>query len=149
MSPSIHKKVCEFHEGKFIWKFRQVLPPRIEAINPVVEKILEETAKMKCSEGKELAIETALREALSNAIIHGCKEAPHGQVEVCAGCEENRGILIVVKNPGSGFDPFSLPSPLQAENIFSTHGRGIFLIRQFMDEVHFANGGTEIRMRKY
>jgi serine/threonine-protein kinase RsbW len=140
---------CDFHESRLIWKFRGTLPADIESINPVVELILAETLKMGCSQGKELAIETALREALANAIVHGCKGNPDAKVEVCAGCEENRGILIVVKNPGSGFDPLSIPNPVLAQNIFTTHGRGIFLINQLMDEVHFKNGGTEIHMRKY
>jgi serine/threonine-protein kinase RsbW len=57
--------------------------------------------------------------------------------------------LIVVRDPGRGFDPAALPSPVEGQNIFSTHGRGIYLINQLMDEVHFEKGGTEIRMKKY
>jgi serine/threonine-protein kinase RsbW len=70
------------------------------------------------------------------------------KVQICVSCDEDRGILIVVRDPGEGFDPEDLPSPLKGENLLRSHGRGIFLINQFMDDVDFARGGTEIRMRK-
>jgi serine/threonine-protein kinase RsbW len=57
-------------------------------------------------------------------------------------------MLIVVRDPGRGFDPASIPSPIVGQNLYSSHGRGIYLITQVMDEVSFANGGTEIHMVK-
>jgi serine/threonine-protein kinase RsbW len=57
-------------------------------------------------------------------------------------------MLIVVRDPGPGFDPSSIPSPVIGENIYSSHGRGIFLINQLMDEVQFKNNGKEIHMLK-
>jgi serine/threonine-protein kinase RsbW len=62
-------------------------------------------------------------------------------------CDESRGLLIVIRDPGAGFDPAAIPSPVVGQNLFSTHGRGIFLINQLMDEVHFEKGGTEIHMK--
>jgi serine/threonine-protein kinase RsbW len=63
-------------------------------------------------------------------------------------CDDERGILIVVRDPGSGFDPAKIPDPCQGENIYSSHGRGIYLINQLMDEVQFHKNGTEIHMLK-
>ena len=57
-------------------------------------------------------------------------------------------MLIVVRDPGEGFDPRNIPSPVMGENIFSNHGRGIYLINQLMDEVKFARNGAEIHMIK-
>jgi serine/threonine-protein kinase RsbW len=57
-------------------------------------------------------------------------------------------MLIVVRDPGEGFNPQSVPSPVMGQNVFSEHGRGIFLINQLMDEVRFERGGTEIHMKK-
>jgi len=57
-------------------------------------------------------------------------------------------MLIVVRDPGPGFDPKNLPSPIDGREIFSTHGRGIYLINQLMDEVRLLRGGAEIHMRK-
>ena len=53
-----------------------------------------------------------------------------------------------MRDPGPGFDPASIPDPTIGENVFSEHGRGIYLVNQLMDEVHFERGGTEIHMRK-
>ena len=57
-------------------------------------------------------------------------------------------MLIIVRDPGSGFDPFEVPNPINGENVYSNHGRGIYLINQLMDEVSFERNGAEIRMRK-
>ena len=104
--------------------------------------------EMECTTGKEFEIETALREALANAIVHGCKQDPSQKIQLCVGCDQSRGMLIIVRDPGEGFDPTSLPNPTTGQNIYATQGRGIFLINQLMDEVHFEQGGTEIHMRK-
>jgi serine/threonine-protein kinase RsbW len=119
------------------------------AISPVVEGIMEMARRMDCASGKEFEIETALREALANAILHGCHNDPTKKVQCCVSCDEERGLLIVVRDPGPGFNPVAVPDPLQGENVFSNHGRGIFLINQLMDEVRFERNGTEIHMRKY
>ncbi len=63
-------------------------------------------------------------------------------------CDESAGMLIVVRDPGPGFDPAAIASPTVGQNIYRHHGRGIYLINQLMDEVSFEKGGTEIRMRK-
>ena len=92
--------------------------------------------------------DAALREALANAVVHGCKGDPEKKIECCVACDETRGVLIVIRDPGQGFDPDTIPSPIHGQNIFETHGRGIYLINQLMDEVRFERGGTEIHMIK-
>jgi len=119
------------------------------AISPVVEGIMEMARRLDCASGKEFEIETAIREALANAIVHGCKGDPTQNVQCCVACDGERGMLIIVRDPGPGFDPFAVPDPLNGENVYANHGRGIFLINQLMDEVRFERNGTEIHMRKY
>jgi len=119
------------------------------AISPVVEGIMEMCRGVEGADGKEFEIETGLREALANAIVHGCKNDPTKRVQCCVGCDDQRGVLIVVRDPGTGFDPFEIPDPRNGENVYSNHGRGIFLINELMDEVRFERNGTEIHMRKY
>jgi len=121
---------------------------RLESISPAVEQVMREVRAMECSKGKEFEIETALREALANAVRHGCGNDAAKEVEVCVACDEQRGMLIVVRDPGPGFDPAAIPSPIVGQNVFRAHGRGIYLINELMDEVSFENGGTEIRMLK-
>jgi len=91
---------------------------------------------------------TPLTEALANAVVHGAKEDPSKTVECVVACDEERGMIIVVRDPGSGFDPAAIPTPTVGQNIYSNHGRGIFLINQLMDEVKFLKNGTEIHMVK-
>ncbi len=119
------------------------------AISPVVEGIMEMARGLECAAGKEFEIETALREALANAIVHGCKNDRSKKVQCCVGCDDERGMLIIVRDPGSGFDPFRVPDPCNGENVYSNHGRGIYLINQLMDEVRFEKNGAEIHMRKF
>jgi serine/threonine-protein kinase RsbW len=120
----------------------------VEAISPAVEQVLGLIGRMGCAAGKEFEVETAVREALANAIRHGCQRDPDKKVQVCVACDDARGMLIIVRDPGPGFDPSGIPSPVQGENLFSQGGRGILLINELMDDVSFEKGGTEIRMRK-
>jgi serine/threonine-protein kinase RsbW len=89
-----------------------------------------------------------LTEALANAVVHGAKSDPSKIVECDVACDDKHGILIVVRDPGPGFDPSKIADPCQGENIYSNHGRGIYLINQLMDEVKFHKNGTEIHMLK-
>jgi serine/threonine-protein kinase RsbW len=137
-----------FEADKLILKLKVTLAAEKNAVDPVVQGIMEIIHKMQCITGKEDAIELALAEALANAVIHGAKADPSKIIECDVACDEDRGMLIVVRDPGNGFDASSIPSPVQGENIFSNHGRGIYLINQLMDEVKFTKNGAEIHMIK-
>jgi serine/threonine-protein kinase RsbW len=139
---------CEFEGKKLKVQLDITISAHPDSISPVVEAILALAREMKCAVGKELEIETAVRESLANAIRHGCREDASKRVECCVACDEAHGMLIVVRDPGPGFDPAAVASPIVGENIYSNHGRGIYLINQLMDEVRFERGGSEIRMRK-
>ena len=118
------------------------------AISGVIDGVMQIAREMKCVEGNEFQVELALREALANAVVHGCNNDPSKKVECCVACTESSDIVIVVRDPGEGFTLNAVPNPLAAENLHSTHGRGIYLINQLMDEVSFERNGAEIRMRK-
>ncbi len=139
---------AEFDSDKLILRLETTLPADVKAIAPVVKNVMGLVRQMGCAAGKEFEVETSLREALANAIVHGCKEDPTRSIQFGVCCDESRGMLIVVRDPGPGFDPASIPSPIRGEQVYSSHGRGIFLINELMDEVRFDRGGTEIRMRK-
>ena len=138
---------CEFESKNLILKLQKSLEGRIEAIPPFVDGLMTIVQSVGCAVGREREVEVALIEALANAVQHGCKNDPTKKIEVCVGCDESRGLLIVIRDPGLGFDPSSIPNPVIGQNLFSTHGRGIFLINQLVDEVHYEKGGTEIHMK--
>jgi serine/threonine-protein kinase RsbW len=133
---------------RFVVTFDRVFPADPSEIDPVVDSVMAIVAQMGCADGREHEIDLAVREALANAIKHGCKNDRSKHVQCTVGCDEQHGMLIVVRDSGEGFDPADVPSPLMGENLFRHHGRGIYLISQLMDEVRFERGGTEIHMRK-
>jgi serine/threonine-protein kinase RsbW len=128
--------------------FEVTLPADVALISPVVSWVMRLVSDMEFAAAKEFEIELALREALANAITHGCKGDSAKKVEISISEERARGILIVVHDPGRGFDPSTLPCPTDQEQLYSDHGRGIYLINQLMDEVKFERNGSEIHMRK-
>ncbi len=138
----------EFDPEKLSLQVRVTLAANRESVDPVVAQVMQSVREMKCIDGKEEAIQLALQEALANAVIHGAKEDPSKIVECVVACDAERGILIIVRDPGTGFDPQAIPSCTVGENLYSNHGRGIFLINQLMDEVKFHKNGTEIHMVK-
>ncbi len=145
---SAQPRVCLLDATNLKTKLELILPSRIEAIAPAVNRIMRLLKKECCSPEHEFAVETALQEALANAILHGNRLHPNKKVHVCCGCDFVRGVLITVQDEGEGFDPAKIPSPLLGQRIHSEGGRGIFLINTLMDEVHLRRGGTEIYMRK-
>jgi serine/threonine-protein kinase RsbW len=99
-------------------------------------------------------ISIALREAAANAMKHGNKgdETKRVAIEFTASPDDHPSVLeILVRDEGEGFDPEQVANPLDPENLLKSSGRGIFLIRSYMDEVEHRRvpqGGMEIRMVK-
>src|SRR5207245_6422656 len=137
-----------FDAHKLALKLKITLAAHPNLVDAVVESVMDQIRKAHCATDKVDAIELALTEALANAVIHGAKADPSKIIECDVGCDESRGMLIVVRDPGEGFDPAAIPSPMHGENIYAEHGRGIYLINQLMDEVKFLKSGTEIHMIK-
>lgn len=146
--PGEATKKCEFDAETLILRLNMTIPGDKQAVTPVVDRIMTVVRDMGCAEGTEHEIELAVQEAIANAVVHGCEADPLRSVQVTVGCDQDRGMIIMVRDPGSGFDPEKIPSPLVGENLYASHGRGIYLINQLMDEVRFEKGGTEIWMRK-
>ncbi len=138
----------DFDPDKLALILRVTLSADRTAVDPVVQEVMAVVRQMNGVDGKEDAIELALQEALANAVIHGAKEDPTKTVECLVSSDHEAGILIVVRDPGAGFTPETIPSCTVGENVYSNHGRGIFLINQLMDKVEFRKNGTEIHMVK-
>jgi len=106
-------------------------------------------AKAGFDEEDRSRISIAVREAAVNAVLHGNAYDPEKKVRLSF---ENTGeqLVIVISDEGKGLDEKTIPDPLAPENLLKQSGRGIFLIRSFMDEVRFRHlePGTEITMIK-
>jgi serine/threonine-protein kinase RsbW len=101
-------------------------------------------------EDKRFRIAMAVHEAAINAVLHGNGYDPARLIDVSL---ENTGTALVftIADQGQGFDPDHLPDPRVPENLLRSTGRGIFLIRSLMDEVHFRqlHPGTELTLVKH
>ena len=101
-------------------------------------------------EDEVMQIAMAVREAAVNAVLHGNAYDPEKKVALEFE-RTSRDLVITIRDQGKGLDPANIPNPLAPENLLKTSGRGIFLIRSFMDdvEIHPSNTGTEIKLIKH
>ena len=120
-------------------------PSEISRISPLVDYFVRMIELAGCIPGEEVEVELALREAVSNAVIHGNGVDPRKRVHVTCCCTPGDGVSMVVGDEGPGFDPSEIPDHVSPD---SEHGRGILLMKFYMDEVSFEKGGTEVHMRK-
>jgi serine/threonine-protein kinase RsbW len=101
-------------------------------------------------EDERFRVTKAVREAAVNAVLHGNDYDPAKQITATF---ENTGnaLVITIADEGAGLNPETIPDPLAPENLLRGTGRGIFLIRSFMDEVHFRqlHPGTELTLVKH
>lgn len=112
----------------------------IERLEPYLEQI---RARVGFDEERFPQIRLAVNEAVTNAIVHGNKEDATKKVHISARRVDDV-LQISVKDEGEGFDPASLPDPLQEENLLKESGRGIFLIRECTDQLKFSEDGTRL-----
>ena len=123
------------------------LPSEVAAISPFADKLIVLLRACDCIPGGESDAEIALREALANAMVHGNQEDAQKHVHVTCRCKPDE-VSIAVKDQGPGFDIDKMADPTSSKNVGSVYGRGIYLMRAFMDEVRFEEGGAVVRMRK-
>ncbi|HUE88224.1 MAG TPA: ATP-binding protein [Vicinamibacterales bacterium] len=121
------------------------VPSSIQTVSDGVTQILSSKG---WKEEDILKVDLALQEALANGIRHGAKNDPSKFIQCIVSTDPSGELVVVVRDPGSGFDPSKVANPLDAENILKSSGRGVFLINQLMDDVAFADGGREVQMRK-
>jgi len=129
-------------------KIEAWMPSEIKAISPLVNRLMRLIEGSRCVPDSESAVELALHEALSNAVLHGNGTDAHKLVQIRCRCELGKGVSIVVTDRGQGFDPKRVADPLAIERLEAEHGRGIHLMKLAMDEVWFERGGAEVHMRK-
>jgi serine/threonine-protein kinase RsbW len=119
----------------------------VGVVEAAADKLAEEAG---LDEDQRFHVAMALREAAVNAVLHGNDYDPSKQITASF---ENTGssLVFVITDQGKGLDPETLPDPLAPENLLRGTGRGIFLIRSFMDEVHFRqlHPGTELTLVKH
>ena len=135
------KRHSDSHRGGPCVEIERVLPSKVAAISPFVDKLMLLIKNRRCAPGNETDIESALREAPENAVIHGNHVDPRKHVYVRCRCKEEE-VSIIVKDEGEGFDSNALPDPTVPGAMGLNHGRGIYLVKAFMDKVRFGQIGA-------
>ncbi|MHB1700749.1 MAG: ATP-binding protein [Acidobacteriaceae bacterium] len=126
------------------------LDSTLDAVAKVEDAAGQYALKAGFTEDEIPNIVMAVREAAVNAVLHGNSYDP---VKKISASFETSGDALVIRiiDQGQGLDPDAIPDPLAPENILRGSGRGIFLIKAFMDEVHFRqlHPGTELTLIKH
>lgn len=130
-------------------QFNMTIPADPRAIPTVTDGVMHMLKGKNWNDTKVMEVELALQEALANAIRHGCKGDSSRQVQCCVAIDDEGEVMMVIRDPGTGFDTGTVADPLAPENMLKPSGRGIFLINQLMDEVDFKDGGREVQMKKH
>jgi serine/threonine-protein kinase RsbW len=126
------------------------LDSTLETVNSAEETASKIATEAGFDEEEVMKIGMAVREAAVNAVLHGNAYDPGKKVIV--NFERNtQNLVITIRDQGKGLDLSKIPDPLAPENLLKTSGRGIFLIRSFMDEVEInpSQTGTEIKLIKH
>ncbi|MBI4578892.1 MAG: ATP-binding protein [Planctomycetes bacterium] len=133
--------------------FDQALPHRIviasdlHAARQVEEQVLRLTEAKGYSKECAFAIRLSLEEALVNAHRHGNRCDAAKKITVSFRIDRRRAV-IRVSDEGSGFDPCCVPDPTCPERICLPNGRGIMLMRSYLDEVTYSPRGNEVQLVK-
>ncbi len=138
--------VSEAKAGRLSLRLKSTMESVAE-VEAAAEKL---AADAGLNEDERFHVAMAAREAAVNAVLHGNEYDPAKQI--LASFENNgKSLVISVADQGKGLAPETIPDPLAPENLLRGTGRGIFLIRSFMDEVHFRqlHPGTELTIVKH
>jgi serine/threonine-protein kinase RsbW len=138
------------HESRNMGKTQTTLESTLDSVDKAEEMVMAEAGKSGFDEDEQHQIGMAVRECMVNAVVHGNRYSKNKKVHLSIE-RSTDAITVVIGDEGAGFDLSSLPDPLAPENLLRQSGRGIMLIRAFMDEFDLhprPGGGTEVRLVK-
>src|SRR5512140_358833 len=127
------------------------LASTLDSVDQAEEMTLEFARNAGFGDEDQMKIGMAVREAMVNAVYHGNKWDPGKKASLTLEFEDGK-FIVTITDEGPGFELNMVPDPLAEENLMKQSGRGLFLIRSFMDEIHVRRrspNGTEVRMVKY
>jgi serine/threonine-protein kinase RsbW len=127
------------------------LPSSLDSVDVAENHVIETAAKAGLSEDDTFRFGYAVREAMVNAVVHGNRYNSNKTVTfrlyATTGCLE-----VFIRDHGDGFNAGGVADPLAEENLLSQSGRGLALIKAFVDEIELSaaeGGGTKVILRKF
>jgi serine/threonine-protein kinase RsbW len=126
------------------------LDSTLDTVDSAEEKATRIATDLGFGDDEVMQISMAVREGAVNAVLHGNAYATDKKVTL-AFERTNEDLVITIRDQGKGMDLSRIPNPLAPENLLKTSGRGIFLMRSFMDvvEIRPSQTGTELKMIKH
>ncbi len=122
------------------------LPTDVQSIEGAVEMVMARcAASAREARRLDLNFRVGLTEALSNAMLYGNAHDPSQNVRLEVRIVGGR-LRATVRDQGNGFDPAAVPDPTRPENLTRPCGRGLFLMRQLLDEVFYNERGNEVTL---
>jgi serine/threonine-protein kinase RsbW len=143
-------RVCDQFFAMTNDRVSYTLDSTLETVDSAEQAASRMATEAGFGEDEVMQISMAVREAAVNAVLHGNAYDPDKKVKLEFE-RTSQELVITIRDQGKGLDPSKIPDPLAPENLLKTSGRGIFLIRSFMDEVQIlpSHTGTEIKLVKH
>ncbi len=132
-------------------KTHTTLDSTLDSVDKAEDLVMKEAAAAGFDEDEQQQIGMAVRECAVNAVVHGNRYSKNKKVHLDIE-RSKESLAVTIGDEGAGFDMGSLPDPLAPENLLRQSGRGLLLIRAFMDEFDLhprPGGGTEVRLVKH
>jgi serine/threonine-protein kinase RsbW len=130
--------------------FSEVLDSTLESVDKAERMALDLARKSGFEEEDLERIGMSVRECMVNAVVHGNRYNSHKKVRLSLSRTPER-FTIRIADQGEGFDPNEVPDPLSGDNVLRHSGRGIFLMKAFMDDLQVRRlqpAGTEVTLVK-
>lgn len=118
------------------------------AIAEVYKNIVPDLHSRHFSDDDVFAVHLSLEEGFINAVKHGNKMEPSKAIKIDYSIEQDK-VEITITDEGPGFDPEVIPDPRYGDNLYKPAGRGMLLMRSFMDVVEYVGRGNSVRMIRY
>lgn len=128
----------------------RLMDSTLESVDHAEELAVKMAERAGVDEDELMKIGMAVRESMVNAVVHGNRYNAHKRVRFAIAANSEH-FTVQIADEGEGFDFSAIPDPLAQDNLMKTSGRGIFLMRSFMDEFrmrHLESGGTEVTLVK-
>jgi len=127
--------------------FKKIVPSDPDLIPALDEFIFDKINLLNLDDDILSNLSLSVSEALSNAMVHGNKLDPNKDVTVAINISVDK-LILTISDEGDGFDPAAVPDPTIPENIMRDSGRGIHIMRSFIDEVsyNFSGQGTVLKL---
>lgn len=133
--------------SQWIWSLDRKIPALPDRCAPIIVEVIDALKLHRWSDDDQFSIRMALEEGIMNAIKHGNECDPSKTVEIEMGFDDSV-FEATITDRGCGFDPDQVPDPTADENLGKSCGRGVMLMKEFVDTLEFNECGNKVTLRK-